>query len=131
MRLYFIRHAQSENNQLYAETGSHSGPERRPDPELSPLGRQQARKLAQFLRDYGHPDARKAWGYDTQNLAGFGITHLYCSLMVRAVATGSIVSKTLGLPLVAWEELHEVGGIHQKVEETGERIYRDAEEEAR
>lgn len=122
MQLYFIRHAQSENNQIYAETGSHSGPKRRDDPELTPLGYQQAGKLAHFLRDHGRPDARKEWGYDTQNLAGFGITHLYCSLMVRAVATGSIVSKALGLPLVAWEEFHEVGGIHRKDDQTGERI---------
>jgi 2,3-bisphosphoglycerate-dependent phosphoglycerate mutase len=122
MQLYFIRHAQSENNQLYAETGSYLGPKRREDPDLTPLGRQQASKLAQFLRDHGHPDTRLEWGYDTQNLGGFALTHLYCSMMVRAVATGSIVSRALGLPLVAWEELHEVGGIHQRDEQTGDPI---------
>jgi 2,3-bisphosphoglycerate-dependent phosphoglycerate mutase len=53
---------------------------------------------------------------------GFFLTHLYTSLMVRAVATGTIVSEELGLPLVAWEDAHEGGGIYLEKPETGECI---------
>jgi 2,3-bisphosphoglycerate-dependent phosphoglycerate mutase len=42
--------------------------------------------------------------------------------MIRAVATGAVIAEALDLPLVAWEDLHEYGGIYLKNEETGERI---------
>jgi 2,3-bisphosphoglycerate-dependent phosphoglycerate mutase len=38
--------------------------------------------------------------------------------MVRAVKTGSIVAKRLHIPLQAWEELHERGGIYLEDQET-------------
>jgi 2,3-bisphosphoglycerate-dependent phosphoglycerate mutase len=116
MQFYFIRHGQSQNNWLYSSTGSWEG--RTEDPDLTPLGRHQAEKLGQFLRQPGL--ANLADPYDSQNIGGFGITHLYCSLMVRAVATGAAVARALDLPLVAWEEAHEVGGIHHKDPETRE-----------
>ena len=107
MEFYFIRHAQSENNALWALTGSYET--RLEDPDLTGLGRQQAEILAGFLaRPGGQPPDPD---HDFQNIAGFPFTHLYCSLMVRAVATGTVVARALGLPLVAWEEIHEVGGI--------------------
>jgi 2,3-bisphosphoglycerate-dependent phosphoglycerate mutase len=118
VQLYFIRHGQSENNLLYAQTGSFEG--RSEDPELTPLGRQQAEHLARFLSQPGRPIPKAK--LDIQNIGGFGITHLYCSLMVRAVATGTIVAQALDLPLVAWEEVHEMGGIHHWALETDERI---------
>ena len=118
MQFYFIRHGQSENNWLYTATGSWEG--RSEDPDLTPLGRQQADKLGQFLRQPSLVDVVPA--YDSQNAGGFGITHLYCSLMVRAVATGTAVARALDLPLVAWEDVHETGGIHHKDPETGEPV---------
>jgi 2,3-bisphosphoglycerate-dependent phosphoglycerate mutase len=42
--------------------------------------------------------------------------------MLRAVQTGVIVSRVLGLPLVAWPDAHEVGGIHATDPESGERV---------
>ena len=118
MQLYFIRHGQSTNNQLLFQTGSEDG--RSADSELTETGRQQAERLAQFL---GWRDPELAHlSYDNRNLAGFGITHLYCSLMVRAVQTGVAVARTLGLPLVAWPEAHEVGGVYRDDPETGEKI---------
>jgi len=42
--------------------------------------------------------------------------------MVRAVATGTIIADMLGLPLVAWEDLHESGGIYLKDDQTGEFV---------
>ena len=116
MQLYFIRHGQSQNNWLYASTGTWEG--RTEDPDLTPLGYQQAERLGQFLAQPAQ--AKPAFAYDSQNVAGFGITHLYCSLMVRAVATGTAVGRALDLPLVAWEDVHETGGIHHKHPETDE-----------
>ena len=40
--------------------------------------------------------------------------------MVRSVATGTVLAQALKLPLGAWEDIHEVGGIHARNEETGE-----------
>jgi 2,3-bisphosphoglycerate-dependent phosphoglycerate mutase len=111
MHFYFIRHGQSENNALWKRTGSSEG--RSEDPGLTEIGQQQAEFVAQFLR--------QAEG-DIQNVAGFGLTHLYSSLMVRSVATGTIIAKALDMPLVAWEDLHERGGIYLKDEQTGERL---------
>ena len=102
MRVYFIRHGQSENNALWQRTGSSRG--RSEDAGLTGLGRRQAEIVARFLRD--------------ADPAEFGITHLYTSLMVRAIATGTIIAEALGLPLVAWPDLHETGGIYWEDEQT-------------
>lgn len=115
MELYFVRHGQSENNVLWTRTRSSKG--RTEDPELTAVGWEQARIVAGFLSraEMSGP------GDDLQNVRGFGITHLYCSPMVRAVATGSAIAQALDLPLVAWKDLHETGGIYLEDEESGER----------
>jgi len=125
MQLYFIRHGQSENNALWMNTGSHIG--RNEDPELTEVGRQQAEILAQFLCRADSTlrpsfTSTELSASDFQNVAGFGITHLYSSLMGRAVATGTIIARALDLPLVAWEDVHEWGGIYLHDEQTDERI---------
>jgi 2,3-bisphosphoglycerate-dependent phosphoglycerate mutase len=109
MRLFFIRHGQSTNNAKWDLKGNNEG--RVPDPGLTELGRKQAEVLADFL-------AHK----QTQDPEEFGITHLYTSLFLRAVETGERVRKTLGLPLVAWPEIHEGGGVNTHDEKTGEII---------
>jgi 2,3-bisphosphoglycerate-dependent phosphoglycerate mutase len=118
MQLYFIRHAQSENNALYARTGSREG--RSEDPELTEVGRKQAQLLARFL-SRGDPSAVTI-AHDPQNVAGFGVTHIYCSLMVRAIATGAILAEALNLPLVGWEDIHEIGGVVAYDGEIGEAV---------
>ena len=115
MQLYFIRHAQSTNNSLYFITGSSLG--RSDDPDLTPVGLQQIEFLARYLRT-GNPN----WSADPLGCVGFGITHLYTSLMVRAIKTGAVVAQALGLPLVVWEDLHETGGIYLEDEATGYRV---------
>lgn len=117
MHLYFIRHAQSANNALYAS----GAPERArtQDPPLTDLGRQQAELLAGFLAQ-SNPSVITA-RYDPQNRCGFGLTHLYCSLMVRAISTGSIIAARLGLPLHAWVDWHEEGGLFLE-NDAGERL---------
>jgi 2,3-bisphosphoglycerate-dependent phosphoglycerate mutase len=93
MQFFFIRHGQSSNNLLYATTGSDQG--RDCDPELTGTGLRQAELLADYL-----------W---KEHL---NLTHLYSSLMVRTLSTGAVVANRLGLPLVAWTDLHEEGGIY-------------------
>jgi 2,3-bisphosphoglycerate-dependent phosphoglycerate mutase len=108
VHLYLIRHAQSVNNALFA---SGAGDQvRSHDPELTELGYQQAKRLAEFLAG-GDPKQATDRG-DSQDRRGFGLTHLYASLMVRAVATGTIVAERLGLPLNAWIDWHEEGGVY-------------------
>ena len=117
MQLYMIRHAQSENNELWARTGSSNG--RSPDPLLTEIGEQQARHLGQHIArnwEKANPNS------DLHNRQGFNFTHLYCSLMVRAIATGSAISTKVNIPLVAWEIIHEFGGIFERNEETNERL---------
>jgi 2,3-bisphosphoglycerate-dependent phosphoglycerate mutase len=116
VQFYFLRHGQSANNLLWQLTGGSSG--RSDDPELTVTGQQQARVLAQYLRS-ATEDAKRS---DNENVAGFGFTHLYTSLMVRAVATGTAIASALDLPLVAWEDVHERGGIYLGDEATGERV---------
>lgn len=104
MQVYFIRHAQSANNALYDATNADIG--RVEDPELTPLGEQQAVLLARELRS-GHPGGRA----DASPAGGYGITHLYCSLMVRAARTADVVGRELGMCALGWLDLHEGGGI--------------------
>lgn len=117
MQLYFIRHAQSENNALYERTGSDRG--RSCDPELTAAGRRQAELLAEFIAQAGAGAAPGV--YDPRNSAGFGLTHIYTSLMVRAAGTAQRLASAVDLPLVAWEDLHEEGGIFLEDETSGER----------
>jgi 2,3-bisphosphoglycerate-dependent phosphoglycerate mutase len=118
MRFYFIRHGQSANNALWDETGANRG--RSEDPELTPIGHEQARILADFIAQKDL-EAR-ADGKDGEPKRDFfGFTHLYTSLMVRSVATATYVSRALSLPLVGWPEIHECGGIYMENEKEGDR----------
>ena len=56
---------------------------------------------------------------DYYNYVGFGITHLYTSLMLRAVTTASCVAEALDLPLHPWEDIHETGGLYLEDAATG------------
>lgn len=117
MQLYMIRHAQSENNALWAGTSSNDN--RFPDPPLTETGRQQAYYLAQHIaRNWEDAAAEE----DLHNRNGYHFTHLYTSLMLRAVATGSAIAEQVDIPLVAWEIIHEYGGIFEHNEETDERF---------
>jgi len=117
MQLYVIRHAQSENNARWAQSRSDNG--RSPDPLLTDVGVRQARRLAQFLaQGDGAGDGER----DPFNHQGFGLTHLYCSLMQRAVHTADILAEGLNLQPRGWAEIHERGGIYEQDPQTGERV---------
>lgn len=115
MILYYIRHAQSANNALYDATGSSEG--RSDDPALSAIGEEQARRVAAWMAALPEPPAR-------HRHADLRPTHLYCSLMKRAVQTGSAIAGALDLPLRGWPDLHEAGGVYLDGEEEGERYGR-------
>ncbi len=115
MQLYFIRHGQSANNDLAARTRSEVG--RSEDAELTLLGHQQAQCLARFLA--AAPPLLSLPGRDRQNVNGFHLTHLYTSLMVRAVATATYIYESTGIKPAAWPDLHEERGIYLRNEQTG------------
>jgi len=119
MRLYFIRHGQSANNLLWEETGESKG--RSDDPELTETGHKQAQLLANYIKrvDCEAHDNGKVKEYKRDF---FGITHLYTSLMVRSVATAAYVAKKLDIPLTAWPEIHETGGIYIDDDKAGKQI---------
>jgi 2,3-bisphosphoglycerate-dependent phosphoglycerate mutase len=110
MTLYLIRHAQSSNNELYERTGSSIG--RVEDPELTALGVRQAEALSDYLAG------------SCVSGGEYSFTHLYSSLMVRAVATATAVSGACDLPVIAWPEVHEQMGIFLADEQSGEPIGR-------
>ena len=99
MRLYLIRHAQSENNILNQGTMHR----RKVDPDLTELGYRQRQQLADFLAT--HPAAQEN---------GLEITHLYTSPMYRSMLTAEPVAKALGLQPKIWVDLYEKGGMFQR-----------------
>jgi 2,3-bisphosphoglycerate-dependent phosphoglycerate mutase len=112
MQLYFIRHGQSQNNANW------NNPEyqENPDPPLTEIGHEQARLLAEFLKKHQTITNEKAW--NIQNRYGFGLTHIYTSLMERAVFTAAPIAQALEIPLIAWKEIHEEGGIFSRGDKT-------------
>ena len=97
MRLYLIRHAQSENNVLNEDTIHH----RKVDPGLTPLGHQQREFLASYLAS--ELPRREESGQ---------ITHLLTSAMYRSLLTAKPASEALGLRPTVWPDLHELGGLY-------------------
>ena len=110
MQLFFIRHAQSTNNALRYDTGNHK--KRTSDPLLTEIGQQQAELVGAYVGAKNNTNL--ADENDPHNRREFGLTHLYCSLMTRAIVTGTCISKASGVPLVAWPEIHEIGGIYDR-----------------
>ncbi len=117
MQLYIIRHAQSENNAMWARTGTNEG--RVADPALTPLGHKQAECVADHVANA--PDTAGDNEFARRhNLNGYGLTHLYTSLMIRSITTAGYIAASTGLPLLAWPEIHERGGLHKVDTATGE-----------
>jgi len=83
IKLYLLRHGQQENDLAYNPR------KRRPDPELSNLGREQANLLGKRLTKHG-------------------ISAIYTSDLKRAVQTADIVNHHLSLPLEMKSALREI-----------------------
>ena len=105
MRFVLIRHGQSTNNALWAETGDDRG--RDVDTRLTALGEAQAAALAAYATSPGLP---------------WALTHLYASPMARAVQTAAPLAEALDLPLMLSQDLFEVGGPYDLLEGTGEQV---------
>ena len=117
MRIYFVRHGQSTNNELWTSSGSSKG--RVEDPELTDQGRQQAVLVADCIARNSTPVPDDAPLLDGENYNSLELTHLYTSLMVVDVETGAIIAGKTGITLTARSELHECGGIFAEDEQTG------------
>jgi 2,3-bisphosphoglycerate-dependent phosphoglycerate mutase len=107
-RLYLIRHAQSANNEIW--DGSDHAPGRSPDPEITDIGHRQAETLARHL---AHPRAEpRQHPFLPSDETGFGLTHVYCSLMTRSILTAEYVAAACGLELHALSDIFEKHGIY-------------------
>ena len=105
MQLYFIRHGQSINNAYWNDPNYIESP----DPVLTEIGIAQAKALADHLEQFQPITDDTSW--DPHNHHGFGVTHIYCSLMERAAHTASYTARQLGVPFSAWIDIHESGGM--------------------
>ncbi|MEM7346654.1 MAG: histidine phosphatase family protein [Chloroflexota bacterium] len=117
MRLYLIRHAESLNNAIYSEAGE--GKDRQPDPEITEIGHQQAALLAAYLANPTTEPRQSP--FSPKKDYGFGLTHLYCSLMTRSILTAEYIAEACGIPYTALPNLFEKGGIYN-LEENGDKI---------
>lgn len=106
MELFIIRHGQSQNNVVDES-------QRTIDPLLTDLGRQQADKLAAFLSTRRDVEFNAGSGFSSSgDSSSFGITHLYCSAMHRALQTASPLARALGIHPEVWIDVHEQGGMY-------------------
>ena len=105
MRFVLIRHGQSTNNALWAESGDELG--REVDARLTALGEAQADALAAYATYPGLP---------------WALTHLYASPMARAVQTAAPLADALDLPLTLSRDLFEVGGPYELLNDTREQV---------
>jgi 2,3-bisphosphoglycerate-dependent phosphoglycerate mutase len=105
MRFVLIRHGQTTNNALWAETGDDT--DREVDARLTVLGEAQAAALAAYATSPGLP---------------WALTHLYASPMARAVQTAAPLADALDLPLALNQDLFEVGGPYDLLDGSGEQV---------
>lgn len=116
MELYFIRHGQSINN----ANSRNAEYEEHPDPYLTEIGLEQAEYLAKYLKDKQKITNDSVW--NIQNQYGFGLTHIYSSLMERAVKTAAPTARALSnIPFTAWAEIHEEGGIYAREKDANQK----------
>lgn len=121
VRFYFIRHAQSADNQYVADNAHigirSSGPgqvwfNRQHDPEVSLTGHKQIEALRNFIA------ARKQTSTEESPVIypyheSFNFTHVYSSPLVRTIETARAIAATLGVTHTIWMDLHEMGGCWQ------------------
>lgn len=106
LKVYLIRHAESNNNlascsmdrEAYEQVREH-------DPTLSEGGIEEARQLGQYMRE--HPDK-----FD--NFVDNVFMEIHCSAMTRSLQTADIISKEIGLDPIVWVDIHEVKGCRVK-----------------
>ncbi len=108
-RLYLIRHAQSQNNEIWDGRGD-AQPGRVPDPEITDTGHRQAAVLAEHL---AHPASEpRQHPFAAPAETHFGLTHIYCSLMTRSILTAEYIAGACNLELQALPDIFEKHGIY-------------------
>jgi 2,3-bisphosphoglycerate-dependent phosphoglycerate mutase len=112
MKLYLIRHGESANNVIYSNNGEAG--DRVPDPELTERGHQQAILLANHLADEQGEPQQHPWLTRAGGQQGFGLTHVYCSLMTRSILTAQYVAKSCKLPLLVHADIYEKYGMYEE-----------------
>jgi 2,3-bisphosphoglycerate-dependent phosphoglycerate mutase len=121
MRLLIIRHAESSNNAIALKLSVEEYMQQRsPDPVITELGVRQAQLLAEHLA--GDPPADAPPG----GKGRYGITHLYCSPMLRTLQTAQPTAKALQLRPSIWIDIHEHGGMFSGNPHTGENFLNHA-----
>lgn len=119
MRIYLIRHGQSAGNVNYFKPDEKSCSA---DPELTDKGHQQAKLLGEHLSHPQGEPVRYPWLEPEERVpVGYGITHVYCSLMIRSILTAQYIAEACRLPLVAHLELFEMEGMYD-YDDDGNRI---------
>lgn len=101
MHLLLIRHAQSENNAAAAQSVEAYQQGRKPDPELTELGRRQAQALGKWI---GSVSPRP--------------TKLYSSPMMRTIQTAAPIAEAFDLPITINDLIFERPGPVQVVDGT-------------
>jgi broad specificity phosphatase PhoE len=109
VRFVIVRHGQSENNRLLQETGALRG--RAIDPALTELGLQQSGLLAEAIQSWP---------------AEWRPSHLYTSLMSRAVQTAAAIATVTGLGVEGHPALAECGGPFVEAADGTRRSHRGA-----
>lgn len=110
MELTLIRHGQSTNNAQGDDARHH-------DPELTPLGWTQARRLGQHLIDTADvEEIVRMRSDDPRRLehVPLGFDTIYVSAMHRALQTARPIAEALKAEVRIWPELHESGGIYMQ-----------------
>jgi len=109
VRLLLVRHGQSTNNVLADELPYDDYmASRSAEPDLTPVGYEQADRLAHF---FGELHAATAEARPHSHVTERPITAIYTSPMLRALKTTAPLSAALGLAPEVWVEIHEHGGL--------------------
>ena len=129
MQLFLIRHCQSTNNEVLDQKQSPDEliggdwiDKMVPDPPLTQKGETQGKLLAQFLHEHKNPNIVKDYLPDHQNVSGFNISHIYCSLMQRSIITAQYISRAIKIPQIVWKDIHECGGLFTQDPKSEKRI---------
>ncbi len=84
------------------------------DPELTEQGHNQSKALAQYMSTAGNEPRQHPFDHSAQ--PNFGLTHLYCSFMSRAIITANYLSEKTNLPLYIMPSIFEHKGLYEVTE---------------
>ena len=110
MRLFIVRHGESQNNLLNDQLSFDDYLQQRfPDPALTELGLRQAEAVADHLAKATVAEHYRLLSEGKEN--GYNITRIYCSAMLRAMQTAQPIGQALGIDPEVLIDIHEQGGV--------------------